>query len=183
MHYFVWFFQFLMFLHKLWGLATLLLHEELNIETFMCAGQAVLFLLSFGFALVMIARPKETMDVLNSWPFILSCLNELRNDVPSPYDELSEALKLIALLPVAQGAVLVGAMYSLIFSTLPTCYFPTAERFGLIPEGLLPRFAWQLLFFPLEYATYVPAMLSTSLACSMLLILLGVSRIYLNELR
>ena len=74
-------------------------------------------------------------------------------------------------------------MYSLIFSTLLACFFPTAERLGLIPEGLLPRFAWQLLLFPLEYATYLPPMLSTAFACSVFLILLGVSRIYLNELR
>ena len=32
-----------------------------------------------------------------------------------------------------------------------------AESVGLIPSGALPRFAWQLVFFPLEYLAYMPS--------------------------
>ena len=179
-HYFVGFIMLLMFLQKTCGLGTLLLYDELKIETFICAANFLVYYVSFSLSLVMLVRPKETMDLLNSWPLILHCLKQ---PIPTQYDDLSEAFKLIALLTVTQGVALSAAMCSLIFSTLPTCYFPVAERLGFIPQGLLPRFAWQLLFFPPEYATYIPPMLSAPLALSMLLILIGVFRTYSYRLR
>ena len=183
LHYTAWFLKSLMLLHKLWGLGTILLQEELKIETFICACQFLFYHMSISVSLVMFVKPKETMDLLNSWPHILSCLKQVGDNVPSQYDELSEAFKLLSLLAATQGAALGGPMCSLMFSNLPTCYLPTAEKLGLIPEGLLPRFAWQLLFYPLEFATYLLPSLCTPLAGSMFLILLGVFRIYLNELR
>ena len=173
----------MMLLHKLVGLVINGLHEGHTIETFMCTSHFLIYLVSFCISLVMVAKPQETMDVLNSFPFILGCLKQLGKGVPSKFDELSEALKIIAVLLATQGIAVAAALLSLAFSTLPTCYFPAAEYFGLIPEGTLPRFAWQLLFFPLEYATYLPPMLSAPLAGSTVLILVGVHRLVGNEIR
>ena len=182
-HYFVWFLKFLMLLHKAWGLGTMLVYEELKIETFMCISLFLIYFVSICISLGVVGRPKETMDLLNSWPYILSSLKELRNDVPSEFEDLSEAFELVAQLLASQGVALAAALLSLAFSTLPTCYFPAIESLGLIPEGVLPRFAWQLIFFPLEYATYIPPMLIVPLNTSISLILVGVYRIYITELR
>ena len=182
-HYVVWSLKFLMQLHKLGGLGVMLWHGELRIETFMCTSHFLIYLTSFSISIGMIARPKETIDLLNSWPYILSCLRELRKDVPSPFDDLSAALKIIAVLVATQGIAFAAALLTLAFSTLPTCYFPAAEYLGLIPDGMLPRFAWQLIFFPLEYLTYIPPMLCSPLCGSMLLIFVGVLRTVGNELR
>ena len=183
-HFLVWLIKLVMLLHKLWGLGTLLLYDDLKIETFLCACQVLTYLNSFSMGMVMLVRPKETMDLLNSWTLILFCLKQCGKAEPTQYDELSEALKVICLLTVTQGAALASAMFSLIFSTLPTCYFPTAERLGLLPNNcMLPRFVWQLIFFPLEYAAYLAPMLCAPFGFSMLLIFIGVCRIYTNELR
>ena len=182
-HFFVWFVKFLMLLHKLAGLTIILMYEELKIETFMCTSYFLIFLVSFGISLGMIARPKETMDLMNSWPYILSCLRELQNDELSVFDDLSTALKITSVFLVTQGIAITAAFCSLVFSTLPTCYFPTAESLGLIPHGLLPRFAWQLLFFPLEYITNLPPMFSAPFAGSLILILVGVFKIVGREIR
>ena len=149
----------------------------------MCACHFAVYFLSFCMALVLIAKPMETMDVLNSFPLVLSCLKELGTDLPTQYDEPPFAMKLIFLLGLTQGTALSAAMISLAFSTLPTCYFPTAERLGLIPDKVLPPFAWQLIFFPLEYATYLPPMLSAPFAGSTLFIVIEVCRLYLHNLR
>ena len=181
-HYFAWFFMFLMFLHKTWGLVVILLSQELKMETFMCISQFLFYFDTFCLSLGVIVRPQETMDLLNSWPILLSFLKELRNDVPSPLDDISLALELIALFLMTQGVAVTSALLSLAFSTLPTCYFPLVESLGLIPDGVLPRFAWQLIFFPFEYVTALPAMLMESLAGSIILIVLGVYKLYTNEL-
>ena len=184
MHYTVWLVKCILFLHKTLGLGTLLLYDnEFNIETIMCAAHFILYFISFSISLVMLVKPKETMDLLNSWPLILSCLKQPGKPEPTQFDDLSEAFKLIALLIMTQGAAVGGAIVSHIFSTLPTCYLATAERLGLIPQGLLPRSAWRSFFFPLEYATYLLPMLSASFACSLFLIVIGVFRIYSRTLR
>ena len=108
--YLAGFFKFLMLLHKLWRPTTLLLHEELKIETFMCAAQFLIYLASFCMSLVIIARPRETMDMLNSRPWIWSCLKKLGANVPSPDDNLSKALKLVSVLLVSQCLDLSAAM-------------------------------------------------------------------------
>ena len=182
-HRCAWFVKFLMLLHKLGGLAKMLLFEELKIETFMCTSLFLIYFVAFSISVGMIARPTETMDLLNSWPYILSCLKDIREDVPSQFDDLSEALKLMAVLLATQGIAVAAALLSLAFSTLPTCYFPAAESLGLIPEGLLPRFAWQLIFFPLEYLTYLPPMFAAPLTGGMLLILAGVCKLVGQEIR
>ena len=182
-HYSVWLLKFFILLHKLGALAIMLWSEELKIETFMCASHFLIYFFSFCISMVLVVRPQETMDLLNSFPFILSCLKQSGKGVPSQFDDLSGALKIMAVLLATQGIALAAALLSLAFSTLPTCYFPAAESLGLIPAGLLPQFAWQLLFFPLEYATYLPPVFSSALAGSIILILLGVFRMVENELR
>ena len=182
-HYLVWFIMFLALLHKIVVLAIMLSDEELKIEAFICASQFLVYFISFGVSLGMIARPKESMDLLNSWPYILSCLKEVRGDGPSQFDDLSASLKLIAVVLAPQAIALGGPLLSLVYSTIPTCYFPMAQSLGLIPEGLLPRFTWQLIFSPLEYITYLPPMLSAPLSGSLLLILIGVLRMVCSELR
>ena len=95
-------------------------------------------------------KPKETMDMLNSWKFLLSSLKDLSGHVPSPFDDLSSDFKLIALFFTTQGITLGVSLFSLVFRTLRACYFPAMKSLGLIPEGLLPPIAWQLMFFPFE---------------------------------
>ena len=123
------------------------------------------------------------MDVMNSWPFILSCLKELRNDELSVFDELSTSLKIISIFVATQGIAVAAGIGPLFFTTLPTCYLPTAESLGLIPEGLLPRFAWELLFFPIEYMSYLPPMLSAPFAGTPVLVFVGVMKTFGYELR
>ena len=182
-HNFAWFLMFLILLHKSWGLAVILLYEELKVETFMCISHFLACFIPFCISFGTILRPQETMDLLNSWPHILSCLKELRKNVPSPFDDVSLACKLMAVLVVTQGAAASAALFSLAFSSLPTTYFCTAERLGLVPEGLLRRFLWQLIFFPLECATYFPPMIIASLSGSIILIIVGIYRIYTMELK
>ena len=183
-HYFTWTLKFLMLLHKLVGLVIACVYEGHKIETFMCTTLFLIYLVSFCISLVMVVKPQDTINVLNSFPIMLSCLRQLGiKDVPCEFDDLSEALKIIAVLLATQGIALVAALLSIAFSTLPTCYFPAAEHFGCIPEGILPRFAWQLIFFPLEYATYLPPMFSAPLAGSIVLILVGVHKMVGNAIR
>ena len=182
-HYVVWFIIFLSLLHKLWVLGRMLLYEELKVETFMCMSQFLVYFVPVCISLGVILRPKETMDLLNSWPLLFQSLKEVRDDIPSPFDNLSAALEIISTLVSTQVIALTMALFSLAFSTLPTCYFPAMENLGLIPAGLLPRFCWQLIFFPLEYATYLPPMLIASLAGGIVLIETGVYKIYTAELR
>ena len=149
-HYFVWFLKFLMLLHKFAGLATILFYEPPKIETFLCSCHFLIYFISFCISLGVVYRPKETMDLLNSWPLVLSCLKEIRQDVLSHFDDLSTAVKIITALATTQGIALTAGLLTLGFRTLPTSYVRAADSLGLISDGIFPRFGWQLIFFPLE---------------------------------
>ena len=175
---------FVLMLQKLWGTAELLLFEELKIETFMCISLFLIYLVAFMIGLGIWARPQETMDLLNSWSKILACLEEIREGpLPTPFDDMSTTLKVIAVFLVTQGIAFAAGLLSLIMSHLPICFFPMAEKYGLIPEGILPRFCWQLVFFPLEYFSYIPPMFCAPFSGAILLTLMGVLKIYLEEVR
>ena len=171
-------------LQKLWGTAELLLFEELKIETFMCISLCLIYLVAFMIGLGIWAQPEETMDLLNSWPDILACLEEIREGPsPTPFDDMSTTLKVIAVFLVSQGIAFAAGLLSLIMSNLPICFFPMAEKYGLISQGIMPRFGWQLLFFPLEYFSYVPPVFIGPFSGGILLTLMGVLKIYLEEVR
>ena len=183
LHYLAWSVKLLLLLQKLVGLAMILVEKEVKIETFMCSSQVLVHLTTFCISLVLIAKPEETTDLMNSWSFTLSCLQGLRQDELSVLHDLSTAMKIIAVLLTAHGAAFTGALLSLAFSTLPTCYFPMAESFGLIPQGLLSRFTWQLLFFPLELITNIAPTFSAPLSGSLLFLSIGVLKTVGHELR
>lgn len=84
---------------------------------------------------------------------------------------------------VTQSIAVGAGILTVIIRNLPDCLFPLAEILGLIPEGVLTSFSWQLMFFPLEYLTYLPAMLVGPFSGSILLVLVGVLKLYLQELR
>ena len=182
-HYLVWFIKFLVLLHKTWGLAAVLLFEELKTETFIILSLFMVYFVSFCISFVVLARPKETMDLLNCWPLVLSCLKELDLEASSPFDDISEVLMLVTVMIVTQAIALAAALLSLAFDTLPVCYYPTLYKLGLIPEGVLTRFGWQLIFAPLEYATNIHPMLSAPFSGGIFIILVGVFKIFSNGMR
>lgn len=173
-------------LQKFIGVAELVLFEELKIETFMCL---TLFVIHFAACMISVgmwARPQETMDLLNSWSKILGCLEEIREEgrpPPTPFDDMSTSLKVVAVFLVTQGVALGAGLLSLAFSNLPACLFPMAEKYGLIPPGVLPRFGWQFVFFPLEYFSCIPPMFCAPFTAAILLTLMGVLKVYLEQVR
>ena len=171
-------------LHKTLGTLEFLLFEELKVETFMCISLFLICLISMMVSLGVWARQEETMDLLNAWPHILACIQEIREGPPlSPFDDMSTALKLSAAVLVAQGIAFNALLLTIIFDNLPVCLFPVAEGLGLIPEGILPHYGWQLLFYPLEYLTYLAPMFIAPYSGGILLVLVGVLKLYLQELR
>ena len=163
----------------------MLLHEELRIETFICVSLFVIHFVAFMISLGTLARPQETIEVLNSHPGVLSCIQEIRHGKPrlNPFHDISASLQVVAAVLVAQGIAFAASIASLIWSDLPACFFPMAESVGLIPAGALPRFAWQLMSFPVEYLAYLPAMFIAPLSGGILMTELGVLKLYLQELR
>ena len=183
-HYCAWLIGFTVLLQKFAELAVILLTEELKIQTFMCLTHSLIYFASFCISLVIVAKRKQKLDLLNSIPLVLSSMEQIgAQSNLSQFEELATALKIIAVFLATQGTALMAALLSLAFSTLPTCYFPAVESLGLIPTGLLPPFGWQLIFFPMEYATYRPPRFTASLAGSIILITFGVLRVVGKEIR
>ena len=55
----------------------MVLYEEVRVETFICVSLFLIQFLAFMASLGTLAKPRETMDVLNSHPGILSSIEEL----------------------------------------------------------------------------------------------------------
>ena len=171
-------------LHKVLGAAEVLLFQELSVESFMVISVVLIYSVTILLSVAVLARPEETMDLLNSWPRILACIQEiLEGPTLSPFDDVSTSLKVIAIFLVSQGVVIAALLLSIVMGHLPVFWLPLADRLGLIPEGIMPRFGWQLLFLPLEYLTYLPPMFIAPFSGGIMVVLVGVLKLYLRELR
>ena len=170
---------------KPFAILNMLLYEEVRIETFICVSLFLVHFVAFMISFGVLARPSETMDVLNSHPQILSCINEVIHGKSrlSPFHDISASLQVMAVVLVTQFIAFGTAIISLIWSHLPVCFFPMAEKAGLIPAGVLPRLAWQLVFFPQEYLAYLPPMFIAPFTASIIIAELGVLKLYLQDLR
>src|SRR4051794_30416992 len=118
----------------------------------------------------MFMKTKETLDLLNSWQYILAACLEGRDagasgePMMSVFEDVPTRLKIFGVFVPGQAIALWGAMVPLVFPDLPGCILPTLRRFGLITHGLLPDLVWQIIMFPLEYASYLSPMLIATLA-------------------
>ena len=171
-------------LQKTWGTLEMVISEELRLETFMCISLYLVWSAPSMVCLGIWARPQEAMDLLNSWPKILSCLEEIEGETaPSPFDSNSASVKAIGLNVALQGTAVAAGLVTIIFDNLPICFLQVGNRFGLIPDGILPHFWWQLIFSPLEHFIHVAPMLCTGFTVGILVISLGVLKVYTGKLR
>ena len=174
-------------LHKLAVSAERILFEELNMVTFMCISGTLVHFIPWCICLGITLKWKETMDVLNSWPMILACLETRRQrgtKHKAQFGNLSLALKLIAVAVTVPIVVFAAASLSMLFNNMPVCLLPLAKGVGIVPErGVLPHFMWQLIFFPLEVAVAVPPVAAMGFSAGIMFISVGVFKIYLDEVR
>ena len=174
-------------LHKLAVTAERILFEELNAITFMCISGTLVYFVPWCLSLGITLKWKETMDLLNSWPMILACLETRQQRGPkrkTQFGNLSLALKLSAVAVMVPIVVFAAASLSILFKNLPVCLLPLAKGVGIVPEqGMLPHFMWQLIFFPLEVAVAVPPLTATGFSAGIVFISVGVFKIYLDQIR
>ena len=174
-------------LHKLAVSAERILFEELNAITFMCITGTLVYFVPWCLSLGITFKWQDTMDLLNSWPLILACLETSQQrgtKRKAQFGNLSLALKLIAVAVTVPIVVFAAASLSILFKNLPVCLLPLAKGVGIVPDrGVLPDFIWQLIFFPLEVAVAVPPLTATGFSAGIMFISVGVFKIYLDEVR
>ena len=177
----------LIMFHKLAVSAERVLFEELNVITFMCISGTFVYFVPSCMSLGITLKWQETVDMLNSWPRILACLETRRQrgtKRKAQFGNLSLALKLIALAVTVPIVVFAAVSLSILFKNLPVCLLPLAKGVGIVPKGeVLPYFTWQLIFFPLEVATAVPPLAAAGFSAGIMFIGVGVFKIYLDEVR
>ena len=183
-HYIVAAFFLALSIEKIWGTTQMFKNEELRVESFLCLCLALIYgggiLLSLGVVL----RPKETIDLLNSWAHISDSLESIDPSSQSrPLDNIPTCLKVISSLLVTQGICLAVLLFSFCMDDLPTFLFARVQRLGWLPEGLLPRWAWQILFAPMEWLMAQPYMLMAAYTPDFLFMQNGLLDIYLQHLR
>ena len=174
-------------LHKFVVSVERILFEELNMVTFMCISGTLVYFVPWCMCLGITLKWKETMDMLNAWPMILACLETRRQrgtKRKAQFGNLSLALKLIVLTAAVSVIVLAAASLSILPIRLPVCLLPLAQGMGVVPQGgVLPQFMLQLIFFPLEVALAVPPLAAAGFSAGIIIISVGVFKIYLDEVR
>ena len=174
-------------LHKLVVSAERILFEELNAITFMCISGTLVYFVPWCISLGITLKWQETMDLLNSWPMILTCLETRRErgtKRKAQFGNLSLALKLIALAVTVPIVMFTAASLSILFENLPVCLLPLAKGVGIVQEpGVLPHLMWQLIFLPLEVAVAMPPLTAAVFSVGIVFISVGVFKIYLDEIR
>ena len=160
---------------------TVILNEDLGAKSFLCLSQAAIFFIPLYMSVGVVLRPKETVDLLNSWSYV-----SIETDSGTkfhPLNDMSASLKVIAAFTCCYGITTGTGFISTVRSDLPMCVFPTLERFGLIPEGILPRFAWQILVVPVEWILYVSPMAVAHFGACILFMGNGEIQIYMEPLK
>lgn len=176
-------------IYKVYATAAFMMAHEVQLETVMCASLSLVYTISILLSTGMIMNPKETTDLYSSWSLILHCLKgktagNLGN--LTAFNDGPTCVKVMCAFVAAQGVAICASLLNLIFTALPASWFTTVEALGLIPAAVVetwPRLAWQLLFFPLEFVTYLLPVLCAALSASFLILSTGVLKIYTDELR
>ena len=161
-----------------------LMERDFDLESCMAISSLLLYFVPTFVALGMWSKPEETVDLMNSWKYALACLESLGHGGQRPLNNLSTALKVCTVLFLCQGiATTPSIMFALYFTNLPHHWLPTLAKLELVPVKSLPYFAWQLLFAPVEFLTYLPPLLIGPLSFAILIISLGVSKMYVDAVR
>ena len=172
--------------HKTLAALEMLLLEGMTAETFICVCVFLLYLAPMLISLGVWAQPEETMDLLNSWPYVLPCVQEIRGEglpVLSPFEDVNTTLKIMSSVLVTLVIVPGAGLMAVFMNNLPVWLLPLAQRLGLIPPNLLPPIGWKLLFMPLEYLTLIPPLMMGCFTVAILFVLVGNLKLYLQELR
>ena len=170
-------------IYKLVVTMQLLISEELNAATIMCAVTLLIFIVSAISALGTSWNKMEMRDLMNSWAPLGRSINESTGSQFEVLSSVPVCLKLIAITCLTLCVAFNAAALSLVFEDLPVCVFPIIKSRGIIPANTLPTFWWQLAFVPLEVVTLLPPMLVAAFNTHALIIGLEVIRSYADDLR
>ena len=97
-------------------------------------------------------------------------------------DDLSTALQVITVLLVTQDIAIAAGILTVIFNTLPVCWLTVvADDLDLIPSGVISRFWWGVVFFPLEWITYIPPLFPSPVNRSVMLLGASMMKVYAHE--
>lgn len=171
-------------LAKLWITIQFLVHEDLGIKSFLCIAFATLQVATGVIGVPTVIRPRETIDLLNSWSYVSTVLED--GDAATkfhPLRDLSACLKVISIFCATQGVVVGVSLLSLIMTDLPLYLLPMAERFGIMPHGIFSSFTWQITFAPLEGLSYLPLLSLSSFSGSIFFTGTGALSIYMQPLK
>lgn len=171
-------------LQKIWGTMEMLLYQELRMESFICVTVSLAHVIATVLGSVVIMSPKETMDLLNSWSHVSDSLKMINsNSEFHPLGSISVCLKTGGGLFTSEAVPPLVAILSLIWTDMAILWFPMVERFGLIPVGILPRWAWQIVFAGIEWLTCQPFMMMAILSTNFMYIGNGALRTFVKELK
>ena len=176
-HYFLLSFYASVMIYKLVVTMQLLIFEELNAATFMCAVTLLIFIVSAISAVGTSWNRTEMRGLMISWDSLGRNITE--STTGSQFEVLSSVpvcLKLIAITCLALCVALNATALSLVFEDLPVCVFPIIKGLGMIPQNSLPTYWWQISFVPLELVTFLPPVLLTAFNTHTLVVGLEVLR-------
>jgi hypothetical protein len=171
-------------MQRIWKAAQVVIYDEISARFFVCVSMALVPTVAVLVGLPVWFRPKETIDLLNSWTQISERVKSIDPTAKShPLDNWSACLKTTANALDGQAIVVGMAAASLSISNLHVGYFTLAKDLGLVPDGMLPNWAWRIMFAPLEGLTTVPFMLISPLSANLFFMSIGALDIYLRQLR
>ena len=158
------------------------LEGELNVINCMTLSGWLVYFVPFSAAFVIWYKPRETVDLLNSWKHVLACLDAIGQGGKRPLDDLVASLNVSTLFVLCQGLGISPMLFSF-YLVMPHCWLPALNKWGLISLTRFPYIVWQVIFAPADLLTYVPIMLVGPFSLAIFMTSVGVSSTYVSTVR
>ena len=155
-----------------------------DLTSLVCLGGFWGQLTGLGLGFGALVQPQKTAELLNTWSASLTHSNA---DGPMTNLAWSSLLVCLQVIVINTGTTLFPLMYplfGLIWPSIPIFLLPSLQRADFFQgNDLVPRWAWWMLLYPLEVATFAATLLPFAFTGHFLLVEIGIVKGFTGKLR
>lgn len=175
-------FQMVRMLHILLVTISLGLEGPMDLRMVLSILSLLTYFLCFSVPASVLLRPCETAQILNTIPILLSLNPKEDGRVTSMFQNAKNTIFILVLTFIAGSGALLASAFGFLVHTFPLSFYHVVESATGRPD-CIPPLLWKLMFWPMEYMTFLQATTLTSFATMILVTFPNIGMLCTNEMR
>ena len=180
-YYSVLILQLARMLHNVFIVTSRASNGLLDLTTFLLISSLLAYVDGFSMSLAVLFRPYDTVQLFNTSPLILSLFHKHRKDV-NMFQNPKNAIVITALAIHCSVCVALFSAFGFALHEYPVSLYYIAECVIGRPK-FIPYLLWKLLFWPVEFLSYVHILMLCCISSMVLLTMPGICSACTDEIR